>query len=402
MVNSRVIVWTIAVLLMLSACRPTKYVPEGEYLLRDVEIESVDGKVYPGQFGNLLRQKPASRFGLRIYSLSGRDSTKWMNRLLRKVGSAPVIYAEELTLKTETQMRKELNNLGYLNAQVGHCLTKKGKKAYLSYCLKENDRYTIRHSENAIDSSELRNIVDYKVVHRWLEFAKDEPFVAAKLDESTTGIISHVRNQGYYNISKDNLYFLVDTAVGNHQVDVALKYRPTKTIDSLTGVDPSLVRYRIRDVIVNNSYSRGVDTIDYKRIKVVCGEKTFIRPSILYYNNFIRSGRYYSDLLLEKTHSSLSSLSAVEQVNITFTPVPDDSASLDAHINLSPANIYYFQFGVDGTNNAGDLGVASYISFSNKNIFKGSETFRIKLHGAYEHISSREEGVQLLSNNFSE
>ncbi|MBO7429344.1 MAG: BamA/TamA family outer membrane protein [Paludibacteraceae bacterium] len=402
MVNSRVIGCVFAVLLTLSACRTTKYVPEGEYLLRDVEIESLDGKVYPGQFGNLLRQKPASRLGLRIYSLSGRDSTKWMNRLLRKIGSAPVIYAEDLTLKTETQMRKELNNLGYLNAQVGHCLTKKGKKAYLTYCLKENTQYTIRNSENAIDSSELRNIVDYKIVHRWLEFAKDEPFVAAKLDESTAGIISHVRNQGYYNISKDNLYFLVDTTVGNHQVDVALKYRPTKTIDSLTGVDPSLVRYRVKNVIVNNSYSRGVDTLDYKRIKVVRGEETFIRPSIIYYNNFIRSGRYYSDLLLEKTHSSLNSLSAVEQVNISFTPVQGDSALLDAHVNLSPANIYYFQFGIDGTNNAGDLGVASYISFSNKNIFKGSETFRIKLNGAYEHISSREEGVQLLSNNFYE
>ena len=124
MVNSRMIVWAIAVLLTLSACRSTKYVPEGEYLLRDVKIESIDGKVYPGQFENLLRQKPASRFGLHIYSLSGRDSTKWMNRLLRKIGSAPVIYAEDLTLKTETQMREELNNLGYLNAQVGHCMTK--------------------------------------------------------------------------------------------------------------------------------------------------------------------------------------------------------------------------------------------------------------------------------------
>ena len=121
MVNSRMIGCIFAVLLTLSACRSTKYVPEGEYLLRDVEIESIDGKVYPGQFENLLRQKPASRFGLHIYSLSGRDSTKWMNRLLRKVGSAPVIYSEELTLKTETQMRKELNNLAYRSSSKNMC-----------------------------------------------------------------------------------------------------------------------------------------------------------------------------------------------------------------------------------------------------------------------------------------
>lgn len=388
--------------LLLSSCRTTKYVPDGEYLLDEVRIEPVETKLYTGQFETFLRQKPKSNLGLHVYSLSGRDTTKCVNRLLRKMGSAPVIYDPEMTAKTETQMRKELVNLGYLNAEVGHCLSQKGKKIAVSYCLKPNDRYTIRNAENGIDSSELRGIVDYKIVHRWLEFGKDEPFAAAKLDESTAGITSHVRNQGYYNLNKDNFYFLADTSVGNHQVDVVLKYRPTKKVDTLTGKDPSLERFRIRNVIVNNSYSRGVDTVDYKRIKVVRGEKIFIRPSIIYYNNFIRSGRLYSDLLLEKTSSSLHSLSAVEQVNIGFQPVPGDSSLLDAHINLSPANIYYFQFGVDGTNNAGDLGVASYISFSNKNLFKGSETFRVKLNGAYEHISGAGKDVTLISNNFYE
>ena len=132
MVSRKWLVSIFAVVLLLSACRSTKYVPEGEYLLRDVDIESLDGEVYTGQFESLLRQKPASRLGLRFYSLSGRDSTKWMNKLLRKIGSAPVLYAEEQTLKTETQMRRELNNLGYLNAQVGHCLTKKGKNRHKS------------------------------------------------------------------------------------------------------------------------------------------------------------------------------------------------------------------------------------------------------------------------------
>lgn len=399
---NKVLWFCVVVALLFSSCRTTKYVPDGEYLLKEVKIEPVGAKLYTGQFVTFLRQKPNSGMGLRLYSLSGRDTSKCINRLLRKMGSAPVIYDSELTAKTETQIRKELNNLGYLNAEVDHCLSKKGNTVSVTYCLKPHDCYTIRNVENGIDSTELRGLVNYRIVHRWLEFGENEPFEAAKLDESTDEITSHVRNQGYYNLKKDNFYFLADTSVGNHQVDLVLKYRPTRKIDTVTGKDPSLERFRIKNVIVNNSYSRGVDTVDFNRIKVVRGEKTFIRPSIIYYNNFIRSGRYYSDLLLEKTSSSLHSLSAVEQVNIGFSPVPGDSALLDAHINLSPANIYYFQFGVDGTNNAGDLGVASYISFSNKNMFKGSETFRIKLNGAYEHISGSNKNVTLVSNNFYE
>lgn len=42
---------------------------------------------------------------------------------------------------------------------------------------------------------------------------------------------------------------------------------------------------------------------------------------------------------------------------------------------------------MEGTNSAGDLGAAASVSFQNRNIFKGSETFMVKLRGAYEAIS---------------
>ncbi len=393
----------LGMILLLSACSSTKYVSDGDYLLDKVRIEMMDNRLYEGQFTPLLRQKPNSKFRLHIYSLSGRDTSKWVNRALRKMGSEPVIYDPELTVKSATQIRKELNNLGYLNAEVGSCLTQKGKKAEVTYCVKAKERYTIRTTSNDIEPSDLRAQVNFKAVHHALEFAENAPFDAKLLDNATAEITSQLRNQGYYYLNKDNFYFLADTMVGNHQVDVTLKYRPAKRVDTLTGEDLALRRYRIRDVVVSNTFSTGEDTVDYKKIKVVNGAKTFIRPSILYYNNFIRSNRLYSDLLMEKTYTSLHSLSAVDQVSVNFSPVPEDSAMLDAQISLSPANIYHFQFGIDGTNNAGDLGVASYIVFSDKNIFKGSETLRLRLNGAYEHISgSDNEEVTLISNNFYE
>lgn len=392
--------WLLMVL--LSACSATKYVSEGDYLLDKVKIEVLDNNMYEGQFTPLLRQKPNAKIGLHIYSLSGRDTTKWINRVLRKIGSEPVIYDSELTAKSVSQIRKELHNLGYLNAEVGSCLNQRGKKMAVTYCVRAKGRYTIRHSENGVDPSELRSLIDFAAIHRSLEFDKNEPFKAATLDNASAEITSQLRNQGYYYLNKDNFYFLVDTMVGNHQVDVTLKYRPTKRVDTMR-FDPALRRYRIRDVVISNTYSPGVDTVDYKKIRVVKGKQTFIRPSILYYNNFIRSKRFYSDLLMEKTYNSLHSLSAVDQVGVAFTPVAEDSTMLDARISLSPANIYHFQFGIDGTNNAGDLGVASYVTFSDKNIFKGSETLLLRLNGSYEHISgSDDKDVTLLSNNFYE
>ena len=44
-------------------------------------------------------------------------------------------------------------------------------------------------------------------------------------------------------------------------------------------------------------------------------------------------------------------------------------------------------FDVEGTNSAGDLGAAASVSFQHRNVFKGSETFMMKVRGAYEAIT---------------
>ena len=47
-----------------------------------------------------------------------------------------------------------------------------------------------------------------------------------------------------------------------------------------------------------------------------------------------------------------------------------------------------FSFEVEGTNTAGDLGAAASMSFTDRNLFRGSEQLTVKLRGAYESISN--------------
>ncbi|MCK9156466.1 MAG: hypothetical protein M0P12_10215 [Paludibacteraceae bacterium] len=170
-----------------------------------------------------------------------------------------------------------------------------------------------------------------------------------------------LRNQGYYNLAKENFYFLVDTAVGNHQVDVELMSRNLVN-DSLKKND-AFIRYKIKDVTIISGLDifdkssledfKEKEEVNYRGINIIYGKKRFIRPPMLYANNFIRPGRYYSDRLQENTYSSLNSMSAVKQATIEYTPVKD-SALLNATITIAPANIYYWQVGLDGTNSAGN------------------------------------------------
>ena len=84
----------------LGACSLTRHVPDGQYLLDDVKINILDtsSTIKSKALMSYLRQTENHKVlgGLRLqlafYNLSGRDSSKWFNRWVRRVGAPPGIY----------------------------------------------------------------------------------------------------------------------------------------------------------------------------------------------------------------------------------------------------------------------------------------------------------------------
>ena len=112
------------IVLLLASCSSTKYVPDGSYLLDEVRIHTDNKEVKPSNLSMYIRQNPnAKSFSLiktqlYVYNWSGRDSTRWINRTLRKLGDAPVIYSEEETNRTREEITKAVQNMGYMGALV--------------------------------------------------------------------------------------------------------------------------------------------------------------------------------------------------------------------------------------------------------------------------------------------
>ena len=64
-------------------------------------------------------------------------------------------------------------------------------------------------------------------------------------------------------------------------------------------------------------------------------------------------------------------MAAINQTFINLTTTErNDSSLIDSKITLYPGNVHYMQFGVDGTNSAGDLGIASNITYEHRNFLK--------------------------------
>ena len=404
------IFWLLSFILLF-ACDAAKRVPDGSYLLNKVKIDTDTKSVKASELEPFLRQEPNAsipligKYKLHLYNIAANDST-WLNRQFRKFGERPVLYSERLTSISTEQIKLELNNRGYLNATVDTLLDFTDKKVNVTYDIDGKDPYRILSYQDTIQDTTILKILKEEKKLNFID--KDDVFDLKVLEEGRVEMARQLRNKGYYDFSKDNFQFLADTTVGTHQVDLTVNllnpsdstlhqqyYLGNSTI--LNGIDIALLE--------DSTKHHQFDTIQFRNLTVIQDKKEFLRPRAIYYNTFLRKNRMYADRLVDRTYTSLNGLGAVSQTNINLYPaIRNDSNFLDTRISIVPGNLHWMQFGVDGTNSAGDLGVAANITYEHRNIFKGAERLRIRLNGAYEFISSGglADSINLIDQNYYE
>ena len=87
------IFWTLVLACLFQACSVSRLLPEDGYLLDKVVIRSDSASLSPAPLQGYIRQHPNSKWfslfkvPMGIYSLSGRDSTKRINRFVRRLGA---------------------------------------------------------------------------------------------------------------------------------------------------------------------------------------------------------------------------------------------------------------------------------------------------------------------------
>ena len=367
------------VAMLLVACAETKYVPDGSYLLDDVNMK-VDGHyrdMNGSKLKNYARQQnnvkwfSLVKLPLHVYSLSGRDSSRWHNRLLRGIGEPPVIYDSVKASMTVSDLQMYLQNNGYMNGRVELWTRIKGKRLSEDFKLFPGTPYYLGDVSYQIDDPIIRD-----------ELHLDDPrnqrlitgrqFSVDELDLERKRITRLLNDQGYYRFHKEYIRYEADTLSGGNRVNVKLLLGNSLTRE---GLDTLHTRYHIRKV----SFMSGApnDTTIHLRRKVL-NESTYIKE-----------GGYYSVSDLQNTYNHFGRLGAVKYTNIQFVEVPDTSL-LDCNISLQTNKPSTVSFQPEGTNTAGDLGAAATLTYQNNNLFRGSENLSVELRGAYEAIKGLE------------
>ena len=394
---------SVLALLLSVSCSSTKYVPDGSYLLDEVSIYTDNKEVKPSSLSMYVRQNPNAKWfslfktQLYVYNWSGADSTRWINRVLRKVGDAPVIYRKEDADRTREEMTKAVQNMGYMGASVEtECHVKK-KKIRLVYNVTTGKPYIVRTIRYDIPDDNIRNLMQLDSAGTYL--SEGMRFDVNQLDAERQRITNNLLGNGYYKFNKDFLSYTADTARNTYLVDLTLHLLPYRqrggtgsqqhrqyTIGKVGFVtDYNVLQSSANSIEVN-------DSLHYNGLSFYYKDKLYLRPQLLENNLHILPGDLYDERKVQRTYSNFGRLQALKYTNIRFVEEREDSTRLDAYIMLTKSKHKSVSFGLEGTNSAGDLGAAAAVSFQHRNLFRGSEALMLRFRGAYEAISPLKSG----------
>ena len=410
-----------ACVMLLTACSTTKHVPEGKYLLDDVKInitdKDKDTPLKSAEMMNYLRQIPNHKVlgGLRLqlafYNLSGKDSTNWFNKWVRRVGSAPVIYDPSLTDAIVKQLSTALANKGSMNSTVtvdtlGNIDKKRMK---VTYNVTFGQPHYVSSISYNIPNDTLRELILADSAQFLVK--QNSVFDRNLLDEERQGISERLRSKGYFAFNKEYITFTADTAAGEKNVNLTMNLMRPYLSESM----PYYTSHRpfyVRNVTFVTSYNPATmhnstdfdekDLVWHNDYRIFYGDDRYLRASVLEESCFISPGKQYNSKDVDRTYEAFGRLGIVKFVNIELVPVGeiDGKIWLDAYVLLSRTKPQTASVSLEGTNSEGDFGFGVGLGYQHRNVFKGSEILNAKFKASYESLSGDLSGF--INDNYSE
>ncbi|KAB1066023.1 translocation and assembly module lipoprotein TamL [Salibacter halophilus] len=420
----------IALTIALGACNSTKYVPQDKYLLVKNELKNNAKTVDEDEIKAVIKQKPNKkifelfRFNLFVYNLfdsakvakrnerkrkrlekrndrrveKGKEPKEFnpvlSHRIKYKIGNAPVVFDSIFMNKSVTDLSLFLKNNGYFNNRVSAKPVRdtNSRKVTVQYEIKAGKPYKIKEVAYSIDDKDLLPAI--KKATKETSLRNGAIFSLEEIDDERQRLTKSMRDQGYYYFNQNFVTYEVDSTIGNHRVYIRQKVNNPVTEERLPSGEDTLVekmhqKYRVQNVYINTNYSTEFqsvtnDTVKYDDLYFVNTKKSNYKPRVLADAIYIAPNEFYSQSRQEYTYDRLSSLNNFRFINIQFEEAGNDTALLNCYINLTPILRQSVSAEAEGTNTGGNLGVSGNLGYTNRNLFKGAEMFRVRLRGGVE------------------
>jgi outer membrane protein assembly factor BamA len=392
--------------IILLGCNTTRMVPVDKFLLEKVEIKIEPKEIKREEFEIYVQQNPNRKvlnwfkFHLSVYNFSKRGRQgklrQWTERV---IGEPPVIYDPYLTEKTVSQFKQFLNNKGYYHSIVIDSIQAKNKKLHLQYNIKLNEPYRINKISYRIDNKEIENIILNDSLNALI--LKDELFDVSVMQRERQRISLLLRNQGYYYLTKDYIFFTVDSNLNENRVNLFLSISKLKR----QGFDNSVIhknhkKYKVGDIIIypnynsklaltkGESYFNTLDSTVFEKAVFYYNENMKLKPEVILKAISLSKNNVYRQADVESTKRYLRLLKYFALINIEFferdTIDGNGFGLLDCKIKLSPLIQQSYALELEGTSSSANIGFGGNVNYQHKNIFHGAQLLDISLTGGLQ------------------
>lgn len=361
-------------------------------MLKAVSVKSDSRQVSAGDYRSYVRQEPNARWlgllraPMGLYCMSGTDSTSTFNRFMHRIGEAPVVYDTLLTRYSREAMASALRSKGYLRATVTAEAKTRHRRTRLTYRLHPGRRYYIRDFDLECDNDTILQFVNERVSS---PFYNGMSFDLSVIEDYRSRIVKQFRSNGYYNVGPEFVTFRADTLSGELGIHLSTCIVPPASVPP----EMAYRQYRIGDVTIHEAMSHledgpvpPSDTTTYRGVRIIHPGHGHLRGTVYRREVFQRPGQLFDERRTPLTYQGLNALPIVNYATVSYSdPHPGDSLlDVDVYAHLNRLN--GISFDLEGTNTAGDFGGAASLTYTNRNLFRASESLSLKLRGAYEAI----------------
>ena len=368
------------------SCSTTRVLEDGQYRLASNKVEVCnDSRFNTKEIESYIKQKPNSYiiFGwnpfLNIYNWSGKNPEKAINKLIRKMGTAPVVYQPSQVEASLDNIKRHLEYLGYYGSDVRSDVQVKGKKANVTYSVTLGRRYRIGKVTYSVPEGEFKN--DFFADTSAITVRPGDFLSEDALEKETERSASALRQKGYFGFTKNYFSFEADTLNSRDTADLLMMVK-----EYTRNQTPEYAR-------PHRKYSFGIVSISYdKDLK--------FNNKVLKDMCTIRPGDMYDEREVNTTYSRLSALRLFSGVNIALNP--RDSGIVNCDINLTKSRMQGFKVNLEGsTNSTGLIGISPQLSYYHKNIFHGGQWLNLGFLGNFQfkyddkNVKSNEFGVSV-------
>lgn len=312
------------ILVILFACKQTKYVPQGKYLLKKNVVELDKSELSEDEIHSVIRQQPNFKtlgFKFKLMAFNAIDSTEVAEKRIEKnkelhekndrlrakekrinekriakakrkgkdwytqkviplkdtidprrffrewikykVGEAPVVFDTSAFNRSIEQIDIYLRKKGYYYGNVeGEVVYKKNRKAKAIYSVHPGQRYYIDSVRLIGDNASILNSYNQFLKKGEIESLEDRPFDTEMLDDYRQEIAGLMRDESFYGFSYSSIDYSVDTARGDFKVTVGIRF--SDRLKKSKEYADSLISVPYQSYLVKNAYFHIIDTAHFE------------------------------------------------------------------------------------------------------------------------------------------